>query len=197
MQLMVQPSSAEGGPSTTSSFNAPMRFSGSGRKVRTLIAASVSVALAVSAHVVGTGMAPPVAVLLPVVAAVWAVAYWLAERRIRSWHWLLLLGGTQAVVHVLSSMMGMSHHLAPSIDPTTMTVAHVASTVITAAVLAVGERVWWLILSWIRRMVAAAPRPPTPDESNGWAIVTHDVPIHAQARAGVVGMRAPPAAAAF
>lgn len=164
-----------------------------GRRARTLVASVTTVALAVWAHVAAEGVMPPVAVLLPVVGAVWMVSHWLTQRRIRAWHWFVLLAGTQGCVHVMASMVGMAHGHPSAADPAVMVGAHLVSTVITAAVLALGERLWWQILSWLRRqLLVAVVCALAPDQRITWALLPNIPRAHEWVAAGRLGMRAPP-----
>lgn len=163
------------------------------RCVRALIAAAVTVLLAVAAHLVGNGDAPPMAVLLPVIAAVWAVTYRLSRRRINRWQFLVLLGGAQLAVHTLSTVTAMPHQHG-DMDATAMAMAHAVSTVVTALVLGYGEQVWWLALSWIRRHVPAPFRPMAATGGAAWSPTAYRFAPVASVSAGVLGMRAPPAA---
>lgn len=166
-----------------------------GRRVRALVVAVVTVVLAVAAHVVGDGMAPSAPVLLPVIAAVWMTSYRLSERRIRRWQLVLLLGGAQLAVHTLSAVTAMSHEHADSgidIDPVVMASGHAVATFATALILGFGERVWWQVLSWLRRHLPAMYRQQAPLGDGARATPAYSVGVKAWAGAGPVGMRAPP-----
>lgn len=167
---------------------------GSGRRVRTLVAAIVTVILAVAAHVAGSGEAPPLPVILPVVAAVWAAAYRLSERRVTRLQILALLGCAQVAVHLLGMVVvaGHGHGAGAEIDPVVMACAHAVATVGAAAVLGLGERVWWQLLSWLRRQIPAAYRPATVRVRSTWAPSAYIAVVGRRDCPGPVGTRAPP-----
>lgn len=171
-----------------------MIAAGVGRRTRTAIAAVATVLLAVLAHALGHGQAPPIAALLPVTGAVWAVGHVVTARRVAGWQILLLIGMAQTAIHGLSVIADSSHgQAAATMDPVMMTASHVVSTVATALLLAYGEKVWWSLLSWIRRGVLGRYSPLVIERPRRMPIFEPAPGMLARLMAGSVGMRAPPA----
>lgn len=163
-----------------------------GRTARAAIAAVITVLLAVVAHSAGHGLIPPLMALLPVVAAVFAIAYTVAHRRVSWWVILGLLGAAQTVVHFLSTYIDGAAHSDMAGSGIVMFLSHALSTVVTAALLAVGEKVWWRLRSWLdRRRPRVAPRPLLPLCYRVLANSTITIPVRLDV-VGSVGVRGPP-----
>lgn len=194
--VRVRPVQARNATRKTQNSPASRVFAGDAgmyRRVRALVAAVVTVTLAVGAHVAGHGMVPPLAVVLPVIVAVWFVSNRLSERKIHPWQLLTLLGGAQAAIHTLASIMEMSHgHETGVIDPFVMTLWHVASTIVTAGVLSYADRVWWHLHSWLRRQLPPENRPIPLDLYRLAPIASPAAIFYRRLDAGSVRMRAPP-----
>ncbi|MTB86909.1 hypothetical protein H9L21_08930 [Aeromicrobium senzhongii] len=126
--------------------------------------------MAVAAHVAGSGEAPSVVALLPVVAAGAGLAWWAAGRRIGFTGALVLLALPQLGVHVVSGYVH-GHAIVPSTPA--MLAAHAAGLVVVAAGIAVAERLWWswwARVSFVLRPVHRSRRPvaaPVPPRAAG------------------------------
>jgi hypothetical protein len=181
---------------------------GTTRRLRAVVVAVLTVALASGGHVVGGGHRPhPLTlVVLTVLAAL--PAYLLGRHRVGAVPLLALLGGGQfAVHHVLSAMESMdpvahdhllaghAAHGAP--EPTgpgglTMLAAHAAGTLVTGALLARGEAaVWalWHLLAPLFRLHACAVPAYRP-----LAVTSYDVVPAGVLLVRPAGPRGPPRA---
>jgi len=129
--------------------------------------------MAVAAHVAGSGEAPSVVALVPVVAAGAALAWWAAARRIGFAGALVLLALPQLGVHALSGYVH-GHQVLPSTSA--MLAAHVTGLVVVAAGIAAAERLWWAWwarVSFVLRPVFVSRRPvaaPVPPRAAGPAL---------------------------
>lgn len=107
-------------------------------------------ALAVVAHVVADGMAPPALAVILVSLVATCASLALSRSRLTPLVLMVLIGSAQVAVHLLGTYLaGPAHHLASAVDSQLMFVAHAVSTVAAALLLAHGERVWWLLVAWI------------------------------------------------
>ncbi len=106
--------------------------------------------LAVLAHVIANGMAPPILAVALVALTAGGVALAVSGRRISSTTLVVLIGSAQVGVHLLGSYLnGPLHHVPPSMDSHLMFAAHAGSTALTAIVLGYGERMWWQLSAWL------------------------------------------------
>jgi hypothetical protein len=152
-------------------------------RVRVLRAAalgSASLGLAVGAHLVGGGHQPPLSLLLVSAALLGLVAAAATARRVRLPVLLALLGGQQAVLHLLfeagsaatacnavdahaGHVAGAVLHCTPDTAAATatsgwpMTVAHLLATAATAWLLVRGESSLWSLTDRLVRAATAAP----------------------------------------
>lgn len=174
---------------------APVRLPARGwsRGVRASIAAVVTVTLATLGHTFGHGEGLPISVLIVVAVAAAVVAYLLTARRVRSKQLIGLLGAAQLAVHYLSEYVSAGVHHSGEFDPLLMVAGHVGATLITALLLAHGERAWWWWLQWLHRprillkhlpVIAAAPTLALPQQLT---------PLASRIGSGTIGGRAPPA----
>lgn len=107
-------------------------------------------ALAVIAHLVADGMAPPALAVILVGLASTGTALVLSTRQLTPWILVALIGSAQVAVHLLGNYLtGPAHHMTPAVDSQLMFAAHALSTAATALLLAHGERVWWLLAAWL------------------------------------------------
>lgn len=127
------------------------------RLVRTLLVGVWVTLGATLGHLAGDGSTPPLAALIPVVSGVASVAWWATRRRLAFSSLVGLLTVPQVAVHLLTDYVH-GHLMVPSVS---MLAAHAASTVVTAAVIAHGERLWWSLWeSWSAHWrVLAVPAP--------------------------------------
>lgn len=163
------------------------------RRLRALAIAITTVVLAVGAHITGDGTMPPIPVLIPVAVAITVIVRRISGRQIQRWQFLALLGSAQLAVHLLSSVVAMSHGAdTVTVNPVAMVAGHVASTLVTALTLSIGERVWWLVRSWIRRNIPGTYCPPPVISGGTRRIIDYSVKIKPWPSTGSVEMRAPP-----
>lgn len=137
--------------------------------VASVVGTSVTL-LAVVAHLLGHGATPPVLALLTVGVPASVLAYAASGKRLAFSTLLGLIAVSQVGVHELSTYLaGPGPHTTVSmLDSGTMLLAHAVSTVATAAVLAYGDHLWWLLRTWrsaylmrvevLRAPIAARPR---------------------------------------
>lgn len=129
------------------------------RAARAAALGGSSVLLAATAHLAGGGMLPSAWVLIAAVVPVGLLAFALTARRCRFGLLLVVLAAEQAGLHFAfetTSAMPMtdSSQAAPS-----MWVFHAMATVLTAWLLARGERTLWQLA---QRIIAVACSTPTP-----------------------------------
>lgn len=159
-----------------------MLTTGATRLVRSVLVASLVVALAAGAHVLGGGHLPGPALLAAVAAVVLAAAAVATARPLGRTTALVLLGAGQLLLHqvfeavhgcvVPSAVAATSHaaHLGavtsgsvacePAVPPSSsMLAAHAAATAVTALLLASTERAAAVVLGWL---VRALPQRPSP-----------------------------------
>lgn len=120
------------------------------RCLRALTVGAAVTAIAVGAHIVGDGTAPPVVALVPVALLVAAVVLAFSGTRWNAVALLGLIGAAQIGVHALSTYVTGHEHLSLP-----MVLAHVVATVVTALGLAYGERLWWWLYQWATRPLMA------------------------------------------
>ncbi len=114
-----------------------------------LVGLSVAM-LAVMAHVVANGMAPPVLAVVLVALIASGVALAVSGRRFSPLMLMVLIGSAQIGVHLLGSYLnGPAHHVDSALDPRVMFAAHTGSTALTALLLGHGERMWWQLAAWL------------------------------------------------
>lgn len=166
----------------------PPDVHGVARMARSYLAAAVTVLLAAFAHELADGTLPSWPALLPVVGIVGMLTHRLADRELAPWEILALLAGAQLAVHVIGTVHG-GHTTS---DPLLMLTAHLASALVTAVMLANAERIWWRLRAWWQRRHTPALRQQPPAPAAALPLPRFQ-PVHTTRRAGVVGMRAPPA----
>lgn len=156
-------------PPTMASMPAP-----GGSPARALRAAAVSLwatLLAVVAHVAGSGEAPPLVAVVPVVAASAGLTWLATARRIGFGAALALLAAPQVAIHLLSGYLH-GHQVVPS---GAMLATHLVGLAVMAIGVAVAEWLWWawwsrlaLVLrrrGWVRPLV----RTPLLPRSAAWS----------------------------
>ncbi|HYN30560.1 MAG TPA: hypothetical protein VES95_11950 [Dermatophilaceae bacterium] len=185
------------------------------RALRAAVAATVMVGLSTSAHTLAGGTAADPALLLVLAALVAPLCWWSTRIRLRPAHLVALLLGGQALVHLALTTMapagsgtatrvaGHAHGAlvpvlaapgAGATDPATgapgllMLGAHVAATVLTAAVLARGEALLWAVA---RRLLTSPARPTLRARPVRLGLPAPAVAL-TPALAGPAGARAPP-----
>lgn len=102
--------------------------------------------LAVGAHVAGSGEAPPLVALVPVVLGSSALTWLATASRIGLGTALVLLAVPQVGVHALSAYVH-GHSVLPT--SVSMIAAHVVGVAVMAVGIALAERLWW---AWWRRV---------------------------------------------
>lgn len=122
------------------------------RVVRAAMVSLWATLLALGAHVAGSGEAPPLVALVPVVLGSTALTWLATVRRIGFGSALLLLAVPQVGVHALSAYVHGHSVLPSSVE---MVAAHVVGLAVMAGGIALAERLWW---AWWRR-VAVVLRP--------------------------------------
>ncbi|WP_019135514.1 hypothetical protein [Cellulomonas massiliensis] len=161
-----------------------MLTTGATRLGRSVLVASLVVALAAGAHVLGGGHLPAPAVLATAGGVVLAVAAVATARPLGRGAALVLLGAGQLLLHqvfeavhgcvVPSAVAATSHaaHLgtvtsgsvtcepAGHASSASMLVAHAAATVVTALVLASTERAVAVVLGWVVPALPVRPSAP-------------------------------------
>ena len=145
---------------------------GTARRLRAVVVAALTVALASGGHVVGGGQRPHPLTLLVLTVLATVPAYLLGRRRLGLVPLLVLLAGGQfAVHHVLSAMESMdpvahehllaghAHGVPGPAAPggLTMLVAHAVGTLVTGALLARGEAAVWSLWHLLAPLFRLAP----------------------------------------
>ncbi|MBM6404689.1 hypothetical protein JQN72_10595 [Phycicoccus sp. CSK15P-2] len=150
------------------------------RASRAALATLLVLGLAVSAHSGGGGHVPGVAAWLVLGALVAPVAWWATRRRLGALPLLILLGGAQTLVHgALLAMAPTSggsasahvHGAVPvglgpeaahtaHVPGTSMVLAHVVGTVVSALLLARAEDVLWRLVASLLPVLPDPARPP-------------------------------------
>ncbi|GAA1012234.1 hypothetical protein Aple_008230 [Acrocarpospora pleiomorpha] len=165
------------------------------RGLRSALVALSTTVIAVAAHR-AHGTTPPLLALVPVVLAVWGVAYGLAGRRVNRRELLTLLGAAQLGIHGLSVYLADPIHPGHyGIDDTSSSgvLSHAAATVLTALLLEYGERMWWGLLSLLGvRYRTVHLRDLPPPVRRPIPVASRAVPLLTRLCAGPVGTRAPP-----
>ncbi|MCL3837344.1 hypothetical protein [Aeromicrobium duanguangcaii] len=156
------------------------------RLVRAAAVSLWATLMAVAAHVMGSGEAPSVVALVPVVAAGSALAWWAAARRIGFGWALVLLALPQLGVHLVSGYVH-GHQVVPATPA--MLAAHLAGLVVVAVGIDAAERLWWswwARVSFVLRPVRLSRRPvsaPVP-RRGAEPVLRTDLLDHALVRRG-------------
>lgn len=113
------------------------------RAVRGWLFAGVATLLAAAGHQVGGGMAPDPAALITVAALIGTVVTTLSGKQLRFPAVLGLLAAAELLFHV---MFALTEHVPHPVDAPRMLVFHALAGLLTAAVLAGGERALFALL---------------------------------------------------
>lgn len=145
------------------------------------------------AHAAAHGSIPDLVALLPVVAVVTLIVLALPIRRLGLPVILGLLGASQLAIHLLSTYLADGvHHHGGAHDSWLMLAAHTGATLVTALVLAHGEKLWWRLVGWLSRrrvrfvaalVVLRGPATPSVDLNR---------PVWIHIVRGAVSRRGPP-----
>lgn len=132
------------------------------RAVRALVVGGSVSVIALAAHVVGGGHHLAWVALLPATAVTTAVAWMMAVRTLQFSQLAALLVAAQLVIHVLGSWLTFM----PVLHGGSMVVAHALAAVASAFLIARGDRLWWMLHSWVTRtlpiVVATVVTPRVP-----------------------------------
>lgn len=152
-----------------------------GGTVRATLFALIAAEVAAVGHLVGGGSAPDLPLLAGMSALLVCSLRPLSDRRAGFAVLLGTMGGTQVVFHWVSSLAGAPHSHAGS--GWRMWLFHAAAAVVSATVLAYGERLAVSLATWRkRRRPAAPPRPQRQAETPSGGLPRPDVPVRRGAR---------------
>lgn len=170
-----------------------MRRSTSLRRLRAFLAACCVTGSAAIAHVAAHGSIPDLVALLPVVAVVTLIVLALPIRRLGLPVILGLLGASQLAIHLLSTYLADGvHHHGGTHDGWLMLAAHTGATVVTALVLAHGEKLWWRLVGWFARRHVRYVAAPVVSLGPATPSVDLDRPVWNHFVCGAVSRRGPP-----
>lgn len=191
---------------------APLRLPRAGAVALTVLT------LAAGAHVAAGGQLPALPILVAVAAVVGLSAVILAGQKMTAPRLAGYLGTSQLVLHLAFSRLadggtsgpdGQPHHgfttaasWAPAQSPgpyehlaadagSTMTLLHLAATLLTAVFLARGETALWALAAWLKPLHVIPGTGPIPPRLRVLPAQSRTVPVKA-AVPGQVGVRGPP-----
>lgn len=134
--------------------------------LRSAVFAVVAGLLAAMGHAAGGGGFPDAAALLATTAAIGGAVAGLARRRRSAREIFCALLASQLAFHLMFVVAGHEHR---SFALGRMVAFHVVAAALAALVMARGEMALFALLSWLDRLLPAAPPPAAPSERSAWA----------------------------
>ncbi|MEP6980744.1 MAG: hypothetical protein ABJA16_08290 [Nakamurella sp.] len=142
------------------------------RSVRTSAFVLVAAQIAVTGHVIGGGRPTDLSLLVGMSALLIVSLRPLAVRRYRFPTLLAAMAGTQLAFHLVLTVAAAGHSGMEHIHPIRMLTFHAVAAVVSAALLAHGDRLLCALHGWLtRRLPRLVPVPAIPGEISWTAVI--------------------------
>lgn len=142
------------------------------RSVRTSAFVLVAAQIAVSGHIIGGGVPIDLPLLVGMSALLVVALRPLAVRRYRFPALLAAMAGTQLAFHLVLTVAAAGHAGMEHIDPVRMLTFHAVAGVVSAGLLAHGDRLLFALHGWLtRRLPRLVPAPAIPGELSWTAVI--------------------------
>ena len=172
------------------------------RLARTGVLAAVMVALSLASHLVAGGHPPEAWSLFPAAAIGVGTAYIATRRRTGFGTIFALLSIAQFGFHSLAEWcppwcVSDAHEMMEHADGSSMTAAHLVAALVSAGIVAYGDRILWMLWQWLTRHLTFTPIPPqVVATSFNPFVLDRSVPPTRPAT-GALSRRGPPLISAF